>query len=152
MLKEALHTASAAETEAAGAALAAKMLADQTLPRFIALFGDLGVGKTAFIRGFASVASPTSLVRSPTFALVNEYARGEIPLFHFDMYRIESEDELYAIGFEDYLARTGIVLVEWSEKILSSLPDRYIAVTIAKDNQAIPDSRTVEIEERSMLC
>lgn len=152
MLNEVLHTASAAETEALGAALAEKMLADDTLPRFIALFGDLGVGKTAFVRGFASVASPTSLVRSPTFALVNEYARGDTPLFHFDMYRIESEDDLYSIGFEDYLARQGICLVEWSEHILTSLPNHYLAVTIAKDNGDDPDSRSVTLEERKILC
>ena len=89
-----LHTTSAAETEAAGADLARTLRENEALPRFIALFGDLGVGKTAFVRGFASVLSPTSLVRSPTFALVNEYARGAVPLFHFDMYRIESEDDL----------------------------------------------------------
>ena len=152
MLKEVLHTASAAETEAAGAALATRILTDAALPRFIALFGDLGVGKTAFVRGFASVISPTSLVRSPTFALVNEYARGEIPLFHFDMYRIEGEDDLYTIGFEDYLAREGIALVEWSENILFALPPHYLAVTIAKDNAQEPDSRLLVIEERSTLC
>ena len=152
MLKEVLHTASAAETEAAGAALATRILTDEALPRFIALFGDLGVGKTAFVRGFASVISPTSLVRSPTFALVNEYARGEIPLFHFDMYRIEGEDDLYTIGFEDYLSREGIALVEWSENILFALPPHYLAVTIAKDNAKEPDSRLLVIEERSTLC
>ncbi len=152
MLKEVLHTATAAETEAAGAALATRMLADESIPRFVALFGDLGVGKTAFVRGFAAVASPTSLVRSPTFALVNEYARGELPLFHFDMYRIESEDDLYSIGFEDYLAREGIALVEWSENILSSLPEHYLAVTIEKDDPNAPDSRSLLIEERNTLC
>ena len=147
-----LHTTSAAATEAAGADLARTLRENEALPRFVALFGDLGVGKTAFVRGFASVLSPTSLVRSPTFALVNEYARGEIPLFHFDMYRIESEDDLYSIGFEDYLARDGIALVEWSENILSSLPPHYLAVTITKDNPAEPDSRIIEIAERNDLC
>ena len=152
MLQASIHTASAAETEAAGAALAREIRDNEALPRFIALFGDLGVGKTAFVRGFASVLSPTSLVRSPTFALVNEYARGEIPLFHFDMYRIESEDDLYSIGFEDYLAREGIALVEWSEKIESSLPPHYLAVTITKDNADMPDSRLLTLEERKTLC
>ena len=147
-----LHTNSAAETEAAGADLARTLRENKSLPRFVALFGDLGVGKTAFVRGFASVLSPTSLVRSPTFALVNEYARGEIPLFHFDMYRIESEDDLYSIGFDDYLARDGIALVEWSENILSSLPPHYLAVTITKDDFAKPDSRSIEITERSTTC
>ena len=145
-------TAAAAETEAAGAALAEEMLKNEALPRFIALFGDLGVGKTAFVRGFASVISPTSLVRSPTFSLVNEYRRGEIPLFHFDMYRIESEEDLYSIGFDDYLAKNGICLVEWSENIESSLPEHYLAVTIVKDDAENTDSRLLTVMERSTLC
>ena len=82
------------ETEAAGARLARLMEDRAELPAFVALYGDLGVGKTAFVRGFASVTSPGSAVRSPTFALVNEYRRGARPVFHFDMYRIEDDDEL----------------------------------------------------------
>lgn len=148
MYKQNLHTASAAETEAAGAALARAMLADAALPRFVALFGDLGVGKTAFVRGFASVISPKSLVRSPTFSLVNEYRRGTLPLFHFDMYRIESEDDLFSIGFDDYLARDGICLVEWSEHITDALPPHHLAVSIEKDDAASPNGRALTIEER----
>ena len=93
-----LQTESCAQTEAFGAALARAYLQEPTaLPPYIALRGDLGVGKTAFVRGFASVTSPRSAVRSPTFALVNEY-RGQVPgapsVFHFDMYRITDEDDL----------------------------------------------------------
>ena len=92
-------TQSAEETEALGAALAKRMTEERDLPPFLALYGDLGVGKTAFVRGFASVIAPESVVRSPTFALVNEYRAKPLSLFHFDMYRIESEDDLYSIGF-----------------------------------------------------
>lgn len=123
-------TASADETEALGAEFAAR-LADGTLPPFVALYGDLGVGKTALTRGLASVIAPGALVRSPTFALVNEYRSGRTPLFHFDMYRVEGEDDLESIGYWDYLDR-GICVVEWSEKIPFALPDRYLRVTIEK--------------------
>lgn len=123
-------TASAEETEAVGAWLA-EQLVSGTYPPFIALYGDLGVGKTALTRGLASVLAPGSLVRSPTFALVNEYRSGKTPLFHFDMYRVEGEDDLESIGYWDYLDR-GICVVEWSEKIPFALPDRYLRVTIEK--------------------
>jgi len=126
-----LNTSSPAETEAAGARLARQMQEDVTLPPFVALYGDLGVGKTAFVRGFASVIVPQSLVRSPTFALVNEYRAKPRALFHFDMYRIEDEDDLYSIGYDDYPDR-GICIVEWCEKIPFALPERFIEVRIEK--------------------
>lgn len=146
-----IHTGSAAETEAVGASLAAEMAADATLPPFVALYGDLGVGKTAFVRGFASVFCEGVAVRSPTFALVNEYRGKEKTLFHFDMYRITGEDDLYSIGYDDYLMRDGICLVEWSENIPFALPDEYLKVTIEKDDAARPDSRCVHITKES-LC
>ena len=90
------------QTEAFGAQIAELLQSEPSLPRYIALAGDLGVGKTAFVRGFASVAAPGATVRSPTFALVNEYRAPATahmpPVFHFDMYRITSEDDLYSIG------------------------------------------------------
>lgn len=141
-----LITSETAQTEAAGADLARLMLTDTTLPRFVALYGDLGVGKTAFVRGFASVITPDSLVRSPTFALVNEYRGKPLSLFHFDMYRIEDEDDLYSIGFYDYLDRRGICLVEWSEKIPYALPDELLRVTIEKNDPSRPDSRRITVE------
>lgn len=143
---EIIQTADVAQTEALGARLAREMQQDPSLPPFVALYGDLGVGKTAFIRGFASVIAPDSAVRSPTFALVNEYRAKPRALFHFDMYRIESEDDLYSIGFYDYLDRAGICLVEWSENIPDSLPDEYIRVTIEKCDPEAPDHRTVTVE------
>lgn len=141
-----VYTASPLETERVGADLANMMRNDLSLPPFVALYGDLGVGKTAFVRGFASVIAPESLVRSPTFALVNEYRAKPRSLFHFDMYRIEDEDDLYSIGFYDYLDRNGICLVEWSEKIPYALPDAYLRVTIEKNDADAPDSRKITIE------
>jgi len=134
------------ETEALGKALANQMLADETLPPFVALYGDLGVGKTAFVRGFTSQISPEALVRSPTFALVNEYRAKPRSVFHFDMYRITDEDDLFSIGYYDYLNRPGICLVEWSENIPYAIPEQYIRVHIEKSDATRPDLRTVTIE------
>lgn len=125
-----IKTSSPEQTEALGAELAKKMTADgSALPPFVALYGDLGSGKTAFVRGFTSVISPTSVVRSPTFTIVNEYRGGSLPVFHFDMYRIDGEDDLYSIGFYDYLSG-GICLCEWSENIPFALPEKYIKIEI----------------------
>ena len=101
-------TNSPEETEAVGFSLAKELETDLTLPSFIALYGDLGVGKTAFVRGFTKVFSPNALVRSPTFALVNEYpTKSARRVFHFDMYRITDEDDLYSIGYDDYVESDG---------------------------------------------
>ena len=97
----------------------------------IAFEGDLGAGKTAFTRGLAEGLGCKDSVSSPTFAIVNEYD-GEIPLFHFDMYRIETFSELYSIGFFEYLERGGVCAIEWSENIYSALPDDAIFVSIEK--------------------
>ena len=138
------HTAE--ETEALGKALAEKMVADGSLPPFVALYGDLGVGKTAFVRGFTSLISPEALVRSPTFALVNEYRAKPRSVFHFDMYRITDEDDLFSIGYYDYLNRSGICLTEWSENIPYAIPEQYIRVVIEKTDASCPDLRTVTAE------
>ena len=150
METEKIYTASPEQTEHVGAQLAQRLLDEPTLPRYIALYGDLGVGKTAFTRGVASVLCPGAAVRSPTFALVNEY-RGQVPMFHFDMYRITGEDDLYSIGYDDYLLRDGVVLVEWSENIPFALPDEFLRVTITKNDSQTPDSREILIEE-VILC
>jgi len=134
------------ETEAVGRALASEIVASATLPRFIAMEGDLGVGKTVFVRGFTSAVSPGSAVRSPTFALVNEYRKGSVPVFHFDMYRINDDDELYSIGFYDYLAdKRAICLVEWSENISYAFPREYFKVSIEKNNSENTDERLIRI-------
>ena len=137
-------TLSPEATEAVGEDLARLYESGASLPRFVALYGDLGVGKTAFIRGFTRVFS-MARVKSPTFALVNEYRGKDLSVFHFDMYRISDEDELYSIGFYDYADRNGICLVEWSENIPFALPDSYLRVEITKDSLDNTDSRLVEI-------
>ena len=137
-------TESAEETEAVGARIARLINEERTdLPRFIAMYGDLGSGKTAFTRGFASVISPGSAVRSPTFTIVNEYRSGKTPVFHFDMYRIGDEDELYSIGFYDYLS-AGFCLCEWSENIEYSLPDEYLKAEILRTGKA-DNQRSIKI-------
>lgn len=119
------------DTDAAGAKLAQVILNTVDAPQFVALRGELGAGKTEFVRGFATVASPGSTVKSPTYALVNEYKKGKVPIFHFDIYRLADEDDLYSTGYYDYLDR-GVCLVEWFDNIPESLPDRYYEVVIDK--------------------
>lgn len=140
-------TNSPEETEKVGFDLACELEKDLALPPFVALYGDLGVGKTAFVRGFAKVFSPNALVRSPTFALVNEYPtkKGQRRLFHFDMYRITDEDDLYSIGYYDYLDDGSVCLVEWSENIPYAIPDEHIRVEITKTNLDIPNERNIKI-------
>lgn len=139
-------TNSPEETENVGLELARELENNASLPSFIALYGDLGVGKTAFVRGFARVFSPAALVRSPTFALVNEYpSKSGRRVFHFDMYRITDEDDLYSIGYYDYLDDGSICLVEWSENIPYAIPDEHIRVDITKTNLDMPDERKILI-------
>ena len=129
-------TNSPAETEAAGAALAAELKPGSV----IAFTGDLGAGKTAFTRGLARGLGVEERVTSPTFTIVNEYEGGRLPLFHFDMYRLGSSDELFDIGWEDYLSRGGVCAVEWSENIADALEEGTIRVDIrrgAHDDQRI---------------
>ena len=133
-------TRSADETQALEQKLA-KLLAPGDV---IAYFGDLGAGKTAFTRGVAQGLGITEPVTSPTYTIVNEYLTGRVPLFHFDMYRLSSSDELFDIGWEDYLARGGVCAVEWSENVEDALQDA-IRVTIEKDAQE-PDTRRITIE------
>ena len=109
----------------------------------IAYTGDLGAGKTAFTRGLARGLGVTDRVTSPTFTIVNEY-EGRLPLFHFDMYRLSSPDELFDIGWEDYLDRGGVCAVEWSENIDDALPEDCIWVRIARGGT--DEERVVTIE------
>lgn len=134
------------DTESVGIALARTMLETTALPRFVALYGDLGVGKTAFTRGFTSVIAPGARVKSPTFALVNQYKGDKLSVFHFDMYRIESEEELYSIGFFDYTESKNICITEWSENIEYALPTTFVRVEIIKDDPNDTDSRRIDIQ------
>ena len=129
---------SAAETERIGERLAAKLSGDEV----IALFGGLGMGKTAFTRGLARGLGVSDGVSSPTFALVNEY-RGKIPIYHFDMYRVQSWDDLYSTGFFDYIDN-GVLVIEWSENIEGALPDNALRVTISRGEH--DEQRIFEIE------
>ena len=131
-------THSPAETEAVGEALA-KTLRPGTV---LAFRGDLGAGKTAFTRGLARGLGCTERVTSPTYTIVNEYTSGRLPLFHFDMYRLRSSEDLFDIGWEDYLERGGVCAVEWSENVADAL-DGAIRITIEKTGD---DSRKITIE------
>ena len=122
-----LITNSPEETEKIGAALA-KILKPGTV---IAYRGDLGAGKTAFTRGLAKGLGSKEMVTSPTYTIVNEYLDGRLPLFHFDMYRLASAEDLWDIGWEDYLDRNGVCAVEWSENVTEAL-ESPVYVTIEK--------------------
>ena len=143
------NTETAEETEAVGETLALLLKSEPSLPRFIAMYGDLGVGKTAFVRGFARVLAPESTVKSPTFALVNEYGSKKSRIYHFDMYRIIDDDDLYSTGFYDYLSSNAFCIVEWSEKIPFALPNEYIKIVIEKISVELPNERLITISVQS---
>lgn len=131
-------TRSPEDTEQIGAALG-KILPPGSV---IAYEGDLGAGKTAFTRGLARGLGCTDTVTSPTYTIVNEYLSGRLPLFHFDMYRLRSSEDLFDIGWEDYLDRGGICAVEWCENVADAM-ENAIRVRIQKMDA---DSRTITIE------
>ena len=137
------HTRAEAETEALGARLAA-VLAPGAV---VAYRGGLGMGKTAFTRGLARGLGYKGRVTSPTFTIVNEYEGGRLPLFHFDMYRLGSADELYDIGWEDYLARGGVCAVEWSEIVRDALEPGCIRVDLRRGERGGQRRITVTEEE-----
>jgi tRNA threonylcarbamoyladenosine biosynthesis protein TsaE len=134
---------SAQETESIGA-LVGKQLSGTEV---IALFGGLGMGKTAFTRGLSSSLGISDGVSSPTFALVNEY-HGKYNIYHFDMYRVSTWEDLYSTGFFDYIDN-GILVIEWSENIEGALPENAIRITISKgetDNQRVFEIEGVDIQ------
>ena len=129
-------THSREETQALGARLADALDAG----RVVAFTGDLGAGKTAFVSGMARALGVEERVTSPTFTIVNEYEGGRLPLFHFDMYRLGGADELFHIGWEDYLARNGVCAVEWSENVAEAIEPDAVRVSILRgegDNDRI---------------
>ena len=133
-------THSPAETEALGARLADALDAG----RVVAFTGDLGAGKTAFVSGMARALGVEERVTSPTFTIVNEYEGGRLPLFHFDMYRLGDADELFHIGWEDYLARGGICAVEWSENVTGAIEPDAVRVSILRGDG--DNDRVIAIE------
>ena len=126
------------QTEAVGEALG-KILHSGTI---VAYQGDLGAGKTAFTRGLARGLGASEAVTSPTYTIVNEYLSGRIPLFHFDMYRLSCADDLWDIGWEDYLERGGVCAVEWSENVTEAM-ENAIFVRLEKTGDS---SRRITIE------
>ena len=125
-------TKSAEETKAIGAQIAEKLDTGGVKRAFIAMRGEMGVGKTAFTSGIASYFGITG-VKSPTYAVMNQYGRGaRVKIYHFDMYRIKDEDDLYSIGYDDYVEADGYAIVEWSENIEYAIPDGAIFVTIER--------------------
>ena len=139
-----LITNSPIETEKVGEALG-KVLQPGSI---LAYEGDLGAGKTAFTRGLARGLDAKEQVTSPTYTIVNEYLSGRIPLFHFDMYRLHSSDDLWGIGWDDYLDRGGVCAVEWSENVTDAM-ENAIWVTIHKLGE---DSRRITLEGGERLA
>ena len=132
------------ETEALGARLARALEPGAV----VAFTGDLGAGKTAFVRGLARGLGIRDRVTSPTFTVVNEYEGGRLPLFHFDLYRLGSADELFDIGWEDYLARGGVCAVEWSERMEELLEPGTIRVDLRRGEDE--DRRVITVEGVSL--
>lgn len=132
-------TRSPAETEAFAEEMAKKLSGGE----IIAFRGPMGMGKTCFTRGLARGLGFTGQVTSPTFALVNEYVGGRLPLYHFDMFRIESWEDLYSCGFFDYMEMGGVIAAEWSENIEGALSGDVIFVTIEKTDE---NSRKITVE------
>ena len=137
-------TNSPEETEQLGQALGKLLPAGAVL----AYEGDLGAGKTAFTRGLARGLGATEPVTSPTYTIVNEYLSGRLPLFHFDMYRLSSADDLFDIGWEDYLDRNGICAVEWSENVREAM-EHAISVKFQKLGEC---QRRITIEGGDFLA
>ncbi len=111
----------------------------------IAMYGDLGAGKTAFVQGLAKGLGITRNVTSPTFTIVNEYM-GRLPLYHFDVYRIADPDEMYEIGYDDYIGGDGVCVIEWAELIEELLPLGHINLSIYKDSGKGAEYRRIEID------
>lgn len=127
MIENEFITHSPDETEMLGRELFLRL----DYPSFVALYGDLGAGKTAFVRGMVSAFDNLAIVTSPTYNIVNKYTFGNKNLYHFDMYRITDDEDLYSVGFYDYLD-DGIIVSEWSENIPYALPKEYVKVRITK--------------------
>ncbi|MBR3103225.1 MAG: tRNA (adenosine(37)-N6)-threonylcarbamoyltransferase complex ATPase subunit type 1 TsaE [Lachnospiraceae bacterium] len=124
-----IETNGAEETYALGKELGEQAAAGAVFT----LNGDLGVGKTVFAQGFAEGLGITEAVNSPTFTILQVYEEGRLPLYHFDVYRIEDPEEMYEVGFDDYLYGQGVCLIEWAEQVAELLPQKRTDITIEKD-------------------
>ncbi len=109
----------------------------------IALVGDLGTGKTSFVKNLAKALGVEEIVKSPTFTYVIEYTSGRIPLYHFDVYRISDPEEIYELGYEDYLDGEGLIVIEWANIIYSELPEEYLSIKLYHNAE---DAREIELE------
>ena len=134
------YSASEQETEALGEALAGVLSPGAV----VAFTGDLGAGTTAFVRGLARGLGFDGPVTSPTFTIVNEYEGGRLPLFHFDLYRLSSPEELFDIGWEDYLDRGGVCCVEWSENVAEALEPDAVLIDIRRGDR--PEDRIITVK------
>ena len=126
--------------------LGRKFFNDTATTEIYTLDGDLGVGKTVFTKGLARGLGIREPVNSPTFTIVQEYRDGRLPLYHFDVYRIEDPEEMEEIGYDDYFFGEGVRLIEWAEKIRELLPEKVIRITIEKQLEKGFDYRTIIIE------
>lgn len=135
------------ETKKIAAELAKKLSAGDVL----CMYGDLGAGKTAFVQGLAAGLGITEPITSPTFTIVNEYY-GSLPLYHFDVYRISDSDEMYEVGYEEYIYGDGVSVIEWAELIDDILPKKRYNVTISKNLAEDADYRKIEVQKNEDTC
>ena len=147
-MKKEYLSSSAEETEQIGFTLADELKSHGVDSAFIALYGEMGVGKTAFVRGFGKRLD-ISGVKSPTYTVVNEY-RGTDRVFHFDLYRIESDDDLISIGYDDYISSRGYSIAEWCENVPEALPAPRITVRILRRAED-ENSRKIEIDTDGVI-
>ena len=136
-----LYSASAESTRALGARLAARLQAGDTLM----LYGDLGAGKSELARGIARGLGVTGPVGSPSFTILNVYDEGRLPLYHFDWYRLESEEELYELGMEEYLGGDGVAVVEWPDRCPGAIPEKRLDITLTPTADG---ARLIRLEAR----
>lgn len=127
-------------------------IADKIQGGVVALFGGLGMGKTAFTRGFAKALGYCGEVSSPTFAIVHEYVGGRLNIYHFDMYRIECFDDLYSANYFEYCEMGGVVITEWSENIEAVLPSKYVRIEIERTNEENERKITVDLNYSNPAC
>lgn len=146
-MKKTVQTSSTAETEALGRRIAQTLQGGEVL----ALFGPMGMGKTAFTRGLAAGLGIAKGISSPTFALVHVYDGGRLPFYHFDMYRVEGWDDLSSTGYFDYLEDGGVLVIEWSENIEAALPLEAVRITFARGEQDSDRMITVEASAPELL-